>query len=270
MENLKNIRFILGVAAGKGGVGKSTLAVNLARAFSRQGLKAGLLDADLYGPSLRQMMPEEAAPSKHPSIPEKIIPAMACGIKTISMAYFWNPEAAAAVRAPYANGVIKQFLHSVEWGVLDILVIDFPPGTGDIHLTIGQESRIHGMVIVTTPQEIALLDVRKAVHMCHQMSIPIVGVLENMSYFSEEATGKRNYLFGCGGGKKLSEETGIPLLGEIPIEPLLAQASDRGENLPNCAALSVIEEASKTIVRHLEALEQMEGQYVSNFELVWQ
>lgn len=272
-ENLRDVRFIIGVAAGKGGVGKSTVAVNLARASAREGLKVGILDADIYGPSLRQMMPEETLPAQHPSSPERIIPATAGGVKTISMAYFCESGRASAVRAPFANGVISQFLHKVDWGQLDVLFIDFPPGTGDIQLTILQESRISGMVIVTTPQEIALLDVRKAISMCQQMAVPVLGILENMSYWPDPASGQRIYLFGCGGGQKLSDETGIPLLGEIPVEPAVAQAADRGEDIfssdPLCSAADVWLQAGRRILHHVKGLEEMEGQYLKNFELVW-
>ncbi len=272
-ENLKNVRFVIGVAAGKGGVGKSTVAVNLARACMRQGLRVGILDADIYGPSLRQMLPEETPPAKHPSLPERIVPAVGCGIKMISMAYFCESHAATAVRAPFANGVIAQFLQKVDWDELDILFIDFPPGTGDIQLTLAQESRINGMVIVTTPQEVALLDVRKAIHMCHQMAVPILGVLENMSYWQDPATGQKLHLLGQGGGRILSAETGIPLLGEIPMEPALSQSADRGEDIfstaPECLAAEVLMQASRKIGHHLTGLEQMEGQYLKNFELIW-
>lgn len=272
--NLRDIRFIIGVAAGKGGVGKSTAAVNLARACSRQGLRVGIMDADIYGPSLRQMMPEETPPARHPEAPDRIVPAMACGIKMISMAFFCESDAATAVRAPFANGVIAQFIQKVDWGELDILFIDFPPGTGDIHLTLAQESRINGMVIVTTPQEVALIDVRKAIHMCHQMAVPILGILENMSFWHDPATGQKMYLLGQGGGQKLSVETGIPLLGEIPMEPVLSQAADKGEDIfalePRSSAAGVLEQAGRKIVESAMSLEQMEGQYLKNFELLWQ
>jgi ATP-binding protein involved in chromosome partitioning len=274
LENLRHIRFVLGIVAGKGGVGKSTVAVNLARAWADQGLKIGLLDADIYGPSLRQMLPEESLPLPHPSLEGQIIPAMSNGIKVISMAFFRDSQEALAVRAPFANGVIGQFLHKVVWGELDILLIDFPPGTGDIHLTISQESRMHGVVVVTTPQEIALMDVRKAIHMCHQIAAPVLGILENMSYWCDPNTNQRMHLLGEGGGKSLSKETGIPLLGEIPIEPLLTQAGDKGENLlhttPNCPASLVFKHASQALLQQLQGLEAMEGQYVKTFELVWQ
>lgn len=272
-DNNDSIRFIIGIAAGKGGVGKSTIAVNLARACARQGLRVGILDADIYGPSLRHMMPEDFPPSQSSST-ERILPAKAGEIKLMSMAYFTSPDTATAVRAPFVNGVIGQFLKKVEWGPLDILFIDFPPGTGDIHLTIGQESRINGIVIVTTPQEVALLDVRKAIHMCSQIGVPILGILENMSYWIDPATKQQVPLLGQGGGQKLNSETGIPLLGEVPIEPLLTKAADLGLDIFNmdstCYAAHVLKQASQKIIHDLIALEQMEGQYLKNFELIWQ
>lgn len=182
-HNLSNVRHIVAIAAGKGGVGKSTLALNAALYFQKKGCKVGLMDADLYGPSLQKMLPEELPPTQHAAIKERIVPAEARGIKLISMAYFLNPEHPTSVRAPIANGVIKQFIHLVDWGELDFLFIDFPPGTGDIQLTLVQEAMLSGAVIVTTPQEIALLDVSKTVAMFQQMQVPLVGVVENMSGF---------------------------------------------------------------------------------------
>ncbi len=273
-KNLLHTRFVLGVVAGKGGVGKSTVAVNLARAASKQGFRVGIIDADIYGPSLRHMLPEEIPPKESPSSPGHIIPAVSSGIKMISMAFFCEGDTSTAVRAPFANGLIGQFLHKVEWGELDLLLIDFPPGTGDIHLTIAQEIRLNGMVVVTTPQEISLLDVRKAIHMCDKMQLPILGVVENMSYWQESPDREKMFLFGEGGGHRLCEETGIPFLGEIPIEPRLAQAADRGDDIfachPSCNAAQVLDQVSHKLLQHLAWLEQMEGQYLKNFELVWQ
>jgi len=220
------------------------------------------------------MLPEETPPAENPLSPGRILPALASGIKMISMAFFCESHTATAVRAPFANGVIAQFLQKVEWGELDLLVIDFPPGTGDIHLTIAQESRVSGMVVVTTPQEIALLDVRKAVHMCHQMRLPILGVLENMSYWRDPTTGQKVHLLGQGGGQKLCAETGIPFLGEIPMEASLSQTADRGEDIftvfPACSAADALLQACQKILEHATWLEQMEGRYLKNFELVWQ
>jgi len=220
------IKNVIGVAAGKGGVGKSTVTVSLARAFQKIGLTVGVLDADVYGPSLRRMLPEDVMPGKKG---DWIEPARCAGIKMISMAYFRGDGEAAVVRAPIANGVIKQFIHQVDWGELDILLIDFPPGTGDIQLTLAQEARLSGVVMVTTPQELALLDVRKAMSMFDQVGVPILGVVENMSYFSQGD--QKSYLFGRGGGSRLAAEGKVPFLGEIPIHSTISESGDHGTSI---------------------------------------
>ncbi|NGX58686.1 MAG: Iron-sulfur cluster carrier protein [Chlamydiae bacterium] len=220
------IKYVVGVAAGKGGVGKSTLSVNLARAFQQSGFQVGIMDADIYGPSLRRLLPESQMPMKRG---ELIVPADCSGIKMISMAFFRKDDEAAVVRAPIANGVIKQFIQQVDWGELDLLIIDFPPGTGDIQLTLAQEARLTGAIMVTTPQELAVMDVRKAVNMFQQVNIPIVGVVENMSYFQDGE--EKKYLFGKGGGDRLAREIEVPFLGEIPIHPEICQRGDQGRSI---------------------------------------
>lgn len=222
------IKNIIAVAAGKGGVGKSTVAVNLALALQKQGFKVGLLDADLYGPSIRKMLPEETPPEQKG---EMLIPAIAKGIKTISMAYFKNEAEAAIVRAPIANGLVQQFVKQTAWGRLDYLIIDFPPGTGDIQLSLCQKTQLAGAVIVTTPQEIALLDVRKTLQMFQQLHVPIIGVIENMSYFKQFPDSEPQYLFGRGGGSALAQEYGLPFLGKLPIDPDISSLCDKGLSL---------------------------------------
>lgn len=236
---------MIAVAAGKGGVGKSSLAVNLALALSRQGHAVGLLDADVYGPSLEQMIPMQSLPRPSEADPDRIIPGERAGIRMITTAHFSSKEAA-IVRAPVANAIIDQFLNKIEWGPLDFLIVDFPPGTGDVQLTLMQKGSFSGALLVTTPQEVALLDVRKAAQMFHRMHIPLLGVVENMSYF-EDSTGTKNYLFGREGGQKLARELGAPFLGEIPLDPELAQAGDRGASIfetapdsPSAAAFTKI------------------------------
>ena len=226
--------FVLGVAAGKGGVGKSTITVNLARAFQRMGLKVGVLDADIYGPSLRRLLPEEKMPKKRG---EWIEPALCSGIKLISMAYFKDEGDASAVRAPIVNGVIKQFIHQVDWGDLDVLMVDFPPGTGDVQLTLSQEAKLSGVVMVTTPQELALMDVRKAINMLEQVSVPVIGVIENMSYLLQG--NQKVPLFGFGGGARLASECRIPFLGEIPVESEISHCGDKGSSLFESSAVDV-------------------------------
>lgn len=226
---------LIAVAAGKGGVGKSTVTVNLALALKEKGFNVGILDADLYGPSLRRMLPEEQPPTqKGPSL----TPAICLGIKVISMAYFHPENHSVAIRAPIANNLVNQFLSQVDWGPLDFLFIDFPPGTGDIQLTISQKVPLSGAIMVTTPQQVSIMDVRKAIHLFTQVLVPIVGLVENMSYLID-SSGKKLFPFGQGGGVELAEEERISLLAKIPIDPFISLCADRGISLlkkdsPSC------------------------------------
>lgn len=222
------VKHVIGIAAGKGGVGKSTVTVNLALALQKKGYTVGIIDADIYGPSLRKMLPEDTLPLQKGNI---ITPAICSGIKMISMAYFRNTNEAAAIRAPIVNSLISQFVKSVQWGNLDFLLIDFPPGTGDIQLTLSQQANFQGIIMVTTPQEVAVLDVRKAIHMFAQMNIPIIGIVENMSYYTLPSSQEKLYLFGKGGGHHLALETGVPLLASISIDPALSESGDKGYSL---------------------------------------
>lgn len=265
------MKFILGIAAGKGGVGKSSLTVNLALSLQAMGKRIGILDADLYGPSIRKMLPEELPPRISES--QKILPAEKGGIKLITVSYFQEQEGAMIVRAPIANGLIKQFFHGVEWGVLDLLLIDFPPGTGDIQLTLMQEAPFSGGVVITTPQEVALQDVSKAMALFHQMHVPVLGVVENMSYFDEPISNKRYYPFGKRGGYRLSEQEGVPFLGEIPIDAEISRCADAGLSLfetpqgKNAAAC--YRAVAEKIWQQLVAFESLEGKCLKNFELKW-
>lgn len=220
------IKNIIGVAAGKGGVGKSTTTINLALALVNLGKKVGVLDADVYGPSTQCMLAEASLPFEKDGM---IMPATSQGLAFVSIAHFRKKFEATIVRAPLANQIIDQFLEKVKWGNLDYLLIDFPPGTGDIQLTLMQKAALYGAVIVTTPQEVALLDVRKSIQMFQQMGVSIIGVVENMSYFEME--GKRAYPFGKGGGKKLAEEFEVPLIGEIPISEEISKSGDLGKQV---------------------------------------
>ena len=242
----------LAIAAGKGGVGKSTVAVNLALTLQKLGFKVGLIDTDLYGPSIRKMLPEDQSPQQKGQM---IIPAICNGIKMISMAYFRNENEASVVRAPIANGIISQFLKQVEWGDLDYLLIDFPPGTGDIQLTISQQANLTGAIMVTTPQEVAVMDVRKAIHMFEQVKVPILGIVENMSYFIHEKSGEIISIFGKGGGEKLATEKGIPLLAAIPIDPELCASADIGKHHCNEKTSKVFESLARTIDHQLKSNE---------------
>jgi ATP-binding protein involved in chromosome partitioning len=219
---------IIGIAAGKGGVGKSSVTANLALALKTLGYSVGVIDADIYGPSLRKMLPEETLPRQEG---QTLYPARSSGIELISMAYFRRENEAAVVRAPIANNIIQQFLKQVAWGDLDYLLIDFPPGTGDVQLTLCQQANLTGALIVTTPQEVALLDVRKAIYMLEQVKVPILGIVENMSYYYHAKTGEKLYLFGEGGGARLADEFQVPFLGGIPIDPELCRCGDVGQSI---------------------------------------
>lgn len=222
------INSVIGIAAGKGGVGKSSLTVNLALALKGLGYRVGVLDADIYGPSIGLMMPLDRAVEQQGNM---LIPAMSQGIACISMAYFFPSSHATVVRAPIANGWINRFLQSVEWGDLDFLFIDFPPGTGDIQITLSQSAELAGAIIVTTPQEIALQDVRKCITMFHKVRVPIVGIVENMSFYQSPLGGEKIYIFGKEGGEKLAREINAPLLGKIPLDPLIGEYLDKGKSL---------------------------------------
>lgn len=242
----KPIKHVIAIAAGKGGVGKSTVTVHLARVLAKMGHRVGVLDADVYGPSVRKMLPEDTMPRQDG---ELLIPGISKGIKVISMAYFRKDNEAAAVRAPIANGIINQFL-KVQWGDLDYLLIDFPPGTGDVQLTLCQQAKIDGALLVTTPQEVALLDVRKALHLFEQVQVPLLGIAENMSYFLYGA--EKNYVFGKGGGKRFAAETGLPLLGEIPLDPLLSHAGDKGEEVERGPSAEAFQQLAQAVAQQLE------------------
>lgn len=241
-SNLNSVKTVLAVAAGKGGVGKSSVAVNMALALKGRGYKVGLLDADVYGPSLEQMLPKGMGPVENLEDPAKLMPGLSLGIPFISVAHF--KKEASIVRAPIANQIIAQFLETVQWGELDFLIVDFPPGTGDIQLTLMQKGKISAAVMVTTPQIVSIIDVRKATQLFLKMKIPVLGVIENMSYFVQE--GKRFTPFGEGGGALLAKEFGIDLLGQIPIDPAISAAGDLGESLYEKGGPSI--EAFQTIV----------------------
>jgi ATP-binding protein involved in chromosome partitioning len=252
-----NIHHIIGIAAGKGGVGKSSVTTHLALALQQLGFKVGVMDTDIYGPSIRRMLPEDQMPSQNG---DRIVPAISRGIKMISMAYFRKEDEAAVVRAPIANGIIQQFIKNVDWGELDYLLIDFPPGTGDIQLTLSQNANLTGAIMVTTPQEVALLDVRKAMKMFYQVKVPIIGVVENMSYYVVPGTNQRVFPFGKEGGTRLAEESGFSLLGEIPINAELTRCGDEGLSIfdeKNADAQQMAEiyiHLAKNVVGHLKVM----------------
>lgn len=266
------INHVIAIAAGKGGVGKSTVTVNLALALKLLGFSVGILDADIYGPSIRKMLPEDKMPVQKG---QTIVPAQCQGIQMISMAYFRKEQEASAVRAPIANGLIMQFIKSVQWGQLDYLLLDFPPGTGDIQLTLSQQANVTGAVMVTTPQEVAVLDVKKAMNMFSHVKIPIIGIVENMSYFANPSTGERAYIFGKGGGDRLAKASGLPLLGEIPVDPSISHCGDKGlslfseENAKDGPSALEFLAVAKKMVSHVEVLKNESAGCLQNFELQW-
>ena len=226
-KTLPGIKRIIAVGSGKGGVGKSTVSSNLAIALSQQGLKVGLLDCDLYGPSVPLMF---GIPNQQPQADDqdRIIPIEAHGLKLMSMGFLLSDNSPVIVRGPLANRYTQQFLQQVAWGELDVLILDLPPGTGDIQLTLVQTVTLDGAIIVTTPQEVALIDARKAVSMFAKVNVPILGIVENMSYF-ECDHGNRYHLFGEGGAQRECERINVPLLGQIPLQPIIGKRCDGGE-----------------------------------------
>ena len=239
---IPGVKRLIAVASGKGGVGKTTVAVNLSLALSRMGSRVGLLDADVYGPNVPLMLGTDEQPQ---AISERqILPVGAYGLKLISMGLLNPGDKPMIWRGPMLHSVMQQFLRSVVWGDLDYLIVDLPPGTGDVQLSLIQSVSVTGAVLVTTPSVVALADVRKAVEMFRQVNVPVLGIVENMSYFTCPHCQGRVDVFGHGEGRKLSEMYGVPLLGEIEIDPQIRLGGDTGkpvaslgENAPNARSV---------------------------------
>jgi ATP-binding protein involved in chromosome partitioning len=228
---IAGVKNILAISSGKGGVGKSTVAVNVAVALALAGAKVGLIDADIYGPNAPKMMGLEGAKVnvRQGEQGEVIEPAFNHGVKLVSMGFLIDPDQPVIWRGPMLNGIIRQFLYQVTWGELAYLIVDMPPGTGDAQLTLTQAVPMAGAVIVTTPQDVALLDSRRGLKMFQQMQVSVLGIVENMSYFIPPDRPDKSYdIFGSKGGEKTSKELGIPLLGCVPLEIALRQGGDRG------------------------------------------
>ena len=226
-ESLGDVKAVIAIASGKGGVGKSTVAANLAVALASRGLKIGLLDADIYGPSLPTLFGIKDRPVM---LDSKIKPIEAFGVKLMSIGFLVDPEQAVAWRGPMVMGAVRQLMGDVAWGALDILLIDTPPGTGDTHLSLIQSKKLTGAVIVSTPQEMALADMRRGVTLFRQTETPVIGVIENMAWL-EAPDGERQYIFGEGGARKAAAALDAPFLGAVPLYPDLRQASDDGRPL---------------------------------------
>ena len=225
-----HVRQVVAVASGKGGVGKSTVSVNLACALARLGLSVGLLDADVYGPSAPRMMGVDGEPT---FVEGKLQPLMAHGVKVMSIGFMVDEGSAMIWRGPMASSAVRQMIADVAWGSeaapLDVLVVDLPPGTGDIHLTLVQKLAVDGVIIVSTPQEVALIDARRAAAMYRKTGTPILGVIENMAYFPDPSTGAPIPIFGQGGAREEAVRLGVPMLGEIPIDIALRKGGDDGK-----------------------------------------
>lgn len=225
---MNQIKHIVAIASGKGGVGKSTTAVNLALGLRVLGAKVGLLDADIYGPSQQLMLgiPADQRPEQQGG--QYLLPVMAYGLKTMSMGYLVNERTPMVWRGPMAGGALAQMLEQTLWGELDFLVIDMPPGTGDIQLTLSQKARVSGAVIVTTPQDIALLDARKGIEMFRKVDVPVLGIIENMAVHVCSACGHREHIFGEHGGDRIASDYGVPLLASLPLTLAIREQTDAG------------------------------------------
>ncbi|CAG0984627.1 partial Iron-sulfur cluster carrier protein, partial [Myxococcaceae bacterium] len=256
VKTLPGVKNIIAVASGKGGVGKSTTAVNLALALRDLGATVGILDADVYGPSLQLLLGEHARPR---TIERKILPNEAYGMKIMSMGFFVSENSPVIWRGPMVHGLITQFLKDVDWGTLDYLVIDLPPGTGDAALTLTQQAPLSGAVIVTTANDLSLIDARKGLKMFEKVNVPVLGIIENMSYFvPPDLPDRRYYIFGRGGGLRTAKELGVDFLGEVPIDPRVVEGGDAGKPIvvyaPESDAAGAFRGLAGTIARKLAVL----------------
>jgi ATP-binding protein involved in chromosome partitioning len=247
---IPGVKNTIAVASGKGGVGKSTIAVNLAVALAKEGASVGLIDCDIYGPSIPLMFNINEKPKMHN---QKLVPLEKYGVKVMSIGFLIDPSQAIIWRGPMASGAVKQFLTDVDWGDLDYLIFDMPPGTGDIQLTLVQQIPLTGAVIVTTPQEISLTDARKGLAMFNKVNVPILGIIENMSYFICSHCGERENIFDTGGGAKAAKELNVPFLGEIPIDTKLRIGGDSGMPLVESDSRSPQAKIIMDIARQLAA-----------------
>jgi ATP-binding protein involved in chromosome partitioning len=251
VTSIPGVKHIIAVASGKGGVGKSTVAANLAVALQQTGASTGLCDCDLYGPSIALMFGSSERPFANEQ--NQIIPIERYGVRLMSMGFLLDDGSPAILRGPMVTQYTQQFLRQVEWGELDYLLLDLPPGTGDIQLTIVQTVALAGAVVVTTPQEVALIDARKAASMFAKVNVPVLGIVENMSYFLCPSDGVRYDIFGKGGGASEAKRLGVPLLGEIPIDMATREAGDRGKPVVSAQASGPVADAFSHIAKTLRA-----------------
>jgi len=254
LDRLPTVKNIIAIAAGKGGVGKSTVAVNVALALSALGATVGMLDADIYGPSLPHMLGPPSRAADKNTDGDRILPAIHRGMPVMSVDFFVEAGRAVIWRGPMIHKLLQQFLEDVQWGELDYLVVDLPPGTGDAQLSLGQLIPITCGLIVTTPQEVALLDVRKAVDMFEKVEVPVVGIIENMSHYVCPGCGHHDRIFASGGGKRLAEELGVDLLGQLPIHSAVSFGGESGEPVvtadPGGDLAKVLRETAAVVAMH--------------------
>jgi ATP-binding protein involved in chromosome partitioning len=253
---LEHVKYKIAVASGKGGVGKSTVSTNLSLALRRLGFTVGLLDADIYGPSQQMMLGIHGRPQIDEQ-DEKIMPMENHGVKTMSLGLITDVDTPVIWRGPMVMKALDQFLTDVKWGTLDFMIIDLPPGTGDAQLTLTQKVPLTGAVIVTTPQDVALIDARKGLAMFRKVNVPVLGIIENMSYFICRHCGAREEIFGHGGGRKTAEMLSVPFLGEVPIDPKVVVGGDTGEPIvvldPTSPAAQAFVECARKIVRQVDS-----------------
>jgi ATP-binding protein involved in chromosome partitioning len=249
-----NLGRIIAVSSGKGGVGKSTVATNLAIALAATGARVGLMDADVYGPNVPRMMGVNAPP---PVVNEKIVPLQAHGVKVISLGFLIERDQPAIWRGPIVMKIVTQFLRDVAWGQLDYFIVDMPPGTGDAQLSLVQATHVDGAIIVTTPQDVATGDALRGAKMFQRVNVPVLGIVENMSWFECPHCGKPTAIFGTGGGKRLADELELPLLGEIPLYPRVQEGADRGTPIvvaePEASAARALRSLADRVVSALGA-----------------
>ena len=248
---------VLAVSSGKGGVGKSTVAVNLAVALAQAGAKVGLLDADIYGPNLPRMMGLEG-PLPVDNASQKILPLESHGVKVVSIGFVMQRDQPAIWRGPIVMKVITQFLQDVAWGQLDFLIVDMPPGTGDAQLSLVQATMVHGAIIVTTPQDVATGDALRGAKMFERVNVPVLGIAENMSWFECPHCGKPTALFGSGGGQRLADELGLPLLTQVPLYPRVMEGGERGTPVvaadPDSSAAKALRVLASRVVEQMGAV----------------
>lgn len=264
LKSMENVKNIIAVASGKGGVGKSTTSVNLALALAQEGARVGLLDADIYGPSQQLMLGVEEGrrPQQHGQ--QFILPIEVQGLQTMSMGYLVTEKTPMVWRGPMVSGALQQMLNQTSWDDLDYLIIDLPPGTGDIQLTLSQQVPVAGSIIVTTPQDIALLDAQKGIEMFRKVEIPVLGIVENMSVHICSECGHKEHLFGSGGGERIASDYDVPLLGALPLSLKIREQVDAG--LPTVSAEPDSEEAGmyRLIARNMAAQLSMRGKNYAN------